>query len=119
MRVNILSILIVLSSLACLNGSPYADEAEVKATADKVKDQKLKDHLLSNIEIFGKTDLSAIYIFAPGAVDEEELKGSLITRDFTRDPFFMQNIDREEFEMKVVLREWNGDEEDKKPEIKR
>ncbi len=76
-------------------------------------DAKKKDHLLTNIEIFGKTDLPAIYILMPGGSGDEDIKGSIINRDFSRDPFFMQNVDREEFEMKVVLREVNGDDKEK------
>jgi hypothetical protein len=91
-----------------------ADENDVRAAADKVKDAKLKDHLMQNIDIFGKTDLPAIYIFAPSADGSEDLKGSILTRDFSRDPFFMQNVDREEFELKVTLREISPDDEKKR-----
>lgn len=87
-----------------------ADEAEVKAASAKVTNQALKDHLLQNIDIFGKTDLPAIYILAPGEFADEEIKGQLLARDFSRDPFFMQNIDREEFELKLTLREFQEDE---------
>lgn len=87
-----------------------ADEAEVKAVSAKVKNQTLKDHLLQNIEIFGKNDLPAVYILAPGEFAEEEIKGQLLARDFSRDPFFMQNIDREEFELKMTLREFEEDD---------
>lgn len=87
-----------------------ADESEVRAAADKVKDDKLRAHLMQNIDIFGKTDLPAIYILMPNSDGSEELQGSLLTRDFSRDPFFMQNIDREEFELKVTLRESPDDE---------
>ncbi len=91
----------------------HADEAEVRAAADKVKDQKLRDHLMQNIDIFGKTDLPAIYILMPNTDGSEDIQGSLLTRDFSRDPFFMQNVDREEFELKVTLREIGGEEENK------
>ena len=87
-----------------------ADEAEVKAAAAKMKNQTLKDHLMNNIDIFGKSDLPAIYILAPGELADEEIKGQLLARDFSRDPFFMQNVDREEFELKVTLREYQEDE---------
>lgn len=97
--------------------SAYADETEVRAAADKVKDAKLRDHLMQNIDIFGKTDLPAIYILMPNIDGSEEIQGSILTRDFSRDPFFMQNIDREEFELKITLREING--EDEKDEVKR
>ena len=69
---------------------------------------------MDNIDIFGKSDRPAIYIFMPNADASEDIQGSLLTRDFSRDPFFMQNVDREEFELKVVLREINGDDDEKK-----
>jgi hypothetical protein len=114
MRRKTLSLLIAIASLAGLGMNVRADEAEVKAAADRIKDTKLKDHLMTNIDIFGKNDLPAIYILMPGADGDEDIKGSIITRDFSRDPFFMQNVDREEFELKVVLREVGGEDGDKK-----
>lgn len=88
-----------------------ADEEAVKSAAAKVKNQTVRDHLMNNIDIFGKSDLPAIYILQPGELADEEIKGQLLARDFSRDPFFMQNIDREEFELKMTLREF--EEEDK------
>lgn len=99
--------------------SANADDAEVRAAADKVKDQKLRDHLMSNIDIFGKTDLPAIYILMPNTDGSDDIQGSILTRDFSRDPFFMQNIDREEFELKITLREINGEEDKDKDALKR
>lgn len=103
-----------LSSVALLVAAlalgVQADEAEVKAAAAKVKNQTVKDHLMQNIDIFGKTDLPAVYILAPGEFADEEIKGQLLARDFSRDPFFMQNIDREEFELKMTLREFDDDD---------
>lgn len=114
-----LKILYAVAALS-LAGFARADENDVRAAADKVKDAKLRDHLMQNIDIFGKTDLPAIYILMPNSDGSEELQGSLLTRDFSRDPFFMQNVDREEFELKVTLREISGeDDERKKEEAKR
>lgn len=93
-----------------------ADDNDVRAAAEKVKDAKLKEHLMQNIDIFGKTDLPAIYILMPNSDGSEDLKGSILTRDFSRDPFFMQNVDREEFELKVTLREISPDDDQKKKE---
>ncbi len=116
---NLLPALFIVSTLFLGTGISRADEAEVRAASERIKDPKLKDHLLQNIEIFGKTDLPAIYILAPGTSPEDEIQGAIVTRDFSRDPFFMQNIDREEFEMKVTLREINGDDDKKKDDTKR
>jgi len=90
-----------------------ADEAEVKAASAKVTNEALKAHLMENIDIFGKTDLPAVYILAPGEFADEEIKGQLLARDFSRDPFFMQNVDREEFELKMTLREFQEDDKAK------
>jgi hypothetical protein len=109
---KILPALVIAATVAGLGVNVRADEAEVRAAADRTKDAKLKAHLMSNIDIFGKTDLPAIYILMPNTDGSEEIIGSIITRDFSRDPFFMQNIDREEFELKVVLRE-SGEDDDK------
>jgi|GEM_PF-3705174 len=91
-----------------------ADREEQKAEINsKVRNPTLQKHLLENIDVFGKSEMPAIYILGPGI---EEFEGQLLTRDFSRDPFFMQNIDREEFEMKMWLR---GDlDEDKKKDEK-
>lgn len=110
---NILPIMVAAVFVAGLGVSARADEAEVREAAAKVKDENLRKHLIENIDIFGKSDLPAIYIFAPGQTGDEDIKGEIVTRDFSRDPFFMQNIDREEFELKVTLRELNGDDDQK------
>ncbi|MBW8888424.1 MAG: hypothetical protein JF616_11770 [Fibrobacteres bacterium] len=108
--------LFTVAAALALAVAARADENDVRAAADKVKDAKLKAHLMENIDIFGKSDLPAIYIFAPGSDGSEDLKGSILTRDFSRDPFFMQNVDREEFELKVTLREISPDDDEKKKE---
>lgn len=75
----------------------------------KVQNEALRQHLIDNVDIFGKSDLSAIYILGPGM---EDFQGQLLVRDFARDPFFMQNIDREEFELKMILRDFEPDQDD-------
>jgi hypothetical protein len=114
MSKHILPILVAVATVLALGQKVRADEAEVRAAADRTKDATLKAHLMNNIDIFGKTDLPAIYIFMPNSDGSEDIQGSLLTRDFSRDPFFMQNVDREEFELKVTLREINGDDDEKK-----
>ncbi len=72
-------------------------EAEKAEVAKNIKDPELRKHILENIDVFGKSEMPAIYILNPGT-EGEDIQGSLLTRDFTADPYFMQNIDREEFE---------------------
>lgn len=108
---------------ASANDTPTVDEATANAErekrkadiAAKVRNPTLRGHLMDNIDIFGKSDLPAIYILGPGI---EEFEGQLLTRDFARDPFFMQNIDREEFEMKMWLHSDYDEDRKKKEEAK-
>ncbi len=90
------------------------ETAPSPSVSDKIKDPKLRKHLLENIDVFGKSEMPAIYILAPGLEDYE---GFLLVRDFSSDPFFMQNVDREEFEMKTSLRDFH--EEDEKDKEKK
>lgn len=114
-----LCLLFLVGATLFASHSVFAEDADAKASADKVLEDKKRAHLMSNIDIFGKTDLPAIYILMPN-VGDDEIKGSILTRDFSRDDFFMQNVDREEFEMKITLRETGSDEsEKKKDEAKR
>jgi hypothetical protein len=87
--------------------------ANSQGTGVKVKNEALRQHLMNNVDIFGKSDLSAIYILGPGL---EDFEGQLLVRDFSRDPFFMQNIDREEFEMKAMLRDFVPEKEEDESE---
>jgi hypothetical protein len=85
-----------------LGGEAQSEEAARKPGEPTITNPTLKKHLLENIDVFGKSDMPAIYILGPGV---EDIEGAILVRDFSRDPFFMQNIDREEFELKVTLRD--------------
>ncbi len=76
----------------------------VALDTSRVKNPMLQRHLLDNVDIFGKSNLPAIYIFGPGDFGADEINAQAITRNFAADPFLMQNIDREEFEWRMVLR---------------
>ncbi len=91
---------------------PLAVAETNNTTAQPVKNGK---HDLKNIDILGSSDLGAMYIFAPGM---EEVESMLLTRDFSRDGYFMQNIDREEFEMKIALREVTDEDDEAKLKLK-
>lgn len=111
------------AAAASVVDTPTVDDAAANAErekrkaeiASKVRNPTLRGHLMDNIDIFGKSDLPAIYILGPGI---EEFEGQLLTRDFARDPFFMQNIDREEFEMKMWLHSDYDEDRKKKEEAK-
>jgi hypothetical protein len=93
-----------------------ATEARRTEINAKVRNPTLRSHLMENIDVFGKNDLPAIYILGPGL---EEFEGQILTRDFARDPFFMQNVDREEFEMKMWMHGDLESDSKKKEELKK
>ncbi len=98
-------------SLACLLGVfTTTTWSEEKNEPGKNQNPALRAHVMQNIDVLGKGELPAIYILGP---KDEEIDAMLLTRDFSRDPFFMQNIDREEFETKMTLRDVDQEEEKK------
>jgi hypothetical protein len=104
--------LAVITALFALGMESKAEEPAAKVDS-KVTNPALKKHLMDNIDVFGKSEMPAIYILGPG---DEEIEGALLVRDFSRDAFFMQNIDREEFELKVTLRDFSEFDKDKEKE---
>ena len=88
-------------------------EEEKKLDPKTIQNATLRSHLMQNIDVFGKGELTPIYILGPR---DEEIDAQLLTRDFSRDEFFMQNIDREEFETKMTLRDINSEGDKKEKE---
>jgi hypothetical protein len=66
-----------------------------------------------NVDIFGSLDVQSYYILWDNVDLSEDIKKLMTTRDFARDEFFMQNIDREQFEQERMLQLF----EDKKREF--
>ncbi|MCQ2102044.1 MAG: hypothetical protein MJY98_02315 [Fibrobacter sp.] len=66
-----------------------------------------------NVDIFADEMIGSYYILWDRMDDiSDEMKKMMTTRDFARDEFFMQNIDREQFEQERMLQLF----EDKKRE---
>ena len=80
--------------------SPKKSE-ETQQQSSALKNQKLQNHLLENVDIFGKTNMPSVFILGLGPSVDPEVEKELLTRDFTRDAFFMQNVDREQFELRT------------------
>ena len=59
--------------------------------------------VLLNVDIFGSLDVGSYYILWDMVDLSEDIKKLMTTRDFARDDFFMQNIDREQFEQERIL----------------
>ena len=76
-------------------------------------DSSKANTVLLNVDIFGSLDVGSYYILWDMVDLSEDIKKMMTTRDFARDEFFMQNIDREQFEQKRILQLF----EDRKREV--
>jgi hypothetical protein len=75
-------------------------------------DSSKANTVLLNVDIFGSLDVGSYYILWDMVDLSEDIKKMMTNRDFARDEFFMQNIDREQFEQERLLQLF----EDKKRE---
>jgi len=66
-------------------------------------DSSKANTVLLNVDIFGSLDVGSYYILWDMIDLSEDIKKLMTTRDFARDEFFMQNIDREQFEQERIL----------------
>ena len=66
-------------------------------------DSSKANTVLLNVDIFGSLDVGSYYILWDMVDLSEDIKKMMTTRDFARDEFFMQNIDREQFEPERIL----------------
>lgn len=66
-------------------------------------DTSKADNIKINVSVFGELPVGSYYIFWDNVDISDEMKTLMTTRDFARDEFFMQNIDREQFEQERML----------------
>ena len=66
-------------------------------------DSSKANSIILNVDIFGSLDVGSYYILWDMVDLTEDIKTLMTTRDFARDEFFMQNIDREQFEQERIL----------------
>ena len=76
---------------------------EKRETRVELVDSSKSNSILLNVDIFGSLDVQSYYILWDNLDLSEDLKKMMTTRDFARDEFFMQNIDREQFEQERML----------------
>ena len=67
------------------------------------RDSSKSNSIKLNVDIFGSLDVQSYYILWDNVDLAEDIKKMMTTRDFARDEFFMQNIDREQFEQERML----------------
>ncbi|WP_304246322.1 hypothetical protein [Fibrobacter succinogenes] len=95
---------------------PAADQNDVKPVSDaeifrpekretrvQLVDSSKSNSIMLNVDIFGSLDVQSYYILWDNVDLSEDIKKMMTTRDFARDEFFMQNIDREQFEQERML----------------
>lgn len=86
---------------------------EKRETKVELVDSTNSNSIKLNVDIFGSLDVGSYYILWDYVDLSEDIKKLMTTRDFARDEFFMQNIDREQFEQERMLQLF----EDKKREF--
>jgi len=95
------------SSLAQDIEKPISDaeifRPEKRETKVELVDSSKSNSIMLNVDIFGSLDVQSYYILWDNVDLSEDLKKMMTTRDFARDEFFMQNIDREQFEQERML----------------
>lgn len=101
---------LVILLLAGVFASAFAQEAEPQIFKPEKKESQVElvdstknNSVILNVNIFGNLDVGSYYILWDEVDLSEDMKKLMTTRDFARDEFFMQNIDREQFEQERML----------------
>ena len=105
---HIFAVLFVASALWAQDLSkPVSDvqifRPEKRESNIQLVDSSKANTVLLNVDIFGSLDVGSYYILWDMVDLSEDIKKMMTTRDFARDEFFMQNIDREQFERERIL----------------
>ena len=72
---------------------------EKRDTKVQLVDSTKSNSVTLNVDIFADGLVGSYYILWDEVDLSEDIKKQMTTRDFARDEFFMQNIDREQMEM--------------------
>lgn len=105
---HIFTVLFVASALWAQDLSkPVSDvqifRPEKRESNIQLVDSSKANTVILNVDIFGSLDVGSYYILWDMVDLSEDIKKMMTTRDFARDEFFMQNIDREQFEQERIL----------------
>ena len=76
---------------------------EKRETSVQVVDSSQANAMTLDVNIFSDGFTGSYYILWDDVDLSEDIKKMMTTRDFARDEFFMQNIDREQFEQERML----------------
>lgn len=81
--------------------------ADSLRSADSVGAQSLdtnQAHTLTNIDIFGEMGVGSMFVLWDNIEIDLDVKKNIQERSFATNHFFMQNIDREQFEQDRILK---------------
>lgn len=76
---------------------------EKRNSTVELVDSTKNNSVTLNVDIFADGMVGSYYILWDEVDLSEQMKKQMTTRDFARDEFFMQNIDREQFEQERLL----------------
>lgn len=76
---------------------------EKRETKVQLVDSTKSNAVTLNVDIFSDQMVGTYYILWDEVDLSEDIKKLMTTRDFAKDEFFMQNIDREQFEQERLL----------------
>lgn len=77
-------------------------------STDKALDTN-KTHQFGDIDIFGQSAIGSIFVLWDNIDIILEVKKSIQEKSFATDEFYMQNIDREQFEEERILKLFEGE----------
>ena len=85
---------------------------EKRETTVQMVDSSQSNSIKLNVDIFADGFVGSYYILWDNVDLSEDIKKLMTTRDFARDEFFMQNIDREQFEQERMLQLFEDQKEE-------
>lgn len=96
---------LLLASAVFADNDPAIFRPEKSLARDQVTaaDTTKENDIMLKVNIFGDMPVGSYYIFWDEVDLSEEMKKLMTTREFAKDEFFMQNIDREQFEQEHML----------------
>jgi hypothetical protein len=74
-----------------------------QASKDVADTSSANKAVFADINIFSQMPLGSVYILWSNLEIEADIKRQITSRSFVLEPYFMQNIDREQFEENQIL----------------
>lgn len=97
-------LMLALIFVSKVNASePNIFRPEKRSANVEVADTSKANNIMLNVDIFGDMPVGSYFIFWDDMDLSDEMKKLMTTREFAKDEFFMQNIDREQFEQERML----------------